>query len=63
MFTNDQFIGQNLKKMIFGNDDSGNIFNWTNDFLNELIQEDSKFDLITADGSLDCQVILLARGG
>lgn len=61
MFTDDQFIGPNFEKSIFGNDDSGNIFNWDAEFLTELIQDEGKFDLITADGSLDCQVLYIIK--
>lgn len=57
MLLDDSLICMNLKHMVFGFSNTGNILEWDNRFLGEFVAKcDGKFSLITADGSFDCSV-------
>uniref|UniRef100_A0A915E6Q4 Cap-specific mRNA (nucleoside-2'-O-)-methyltransferase 2 n=1 Tax=Ditylenchus dipsaci TaxID=166011 RepID=A0A915E6Q4_9BILA len=53
MLCDDTLIVDNSDKMVFGEDDTGNIFAWTDEFV-EKLRNKWKLYLITADGSQDC---------
>ncbi|VDK38359.1 unnamed protein product [Gongylonema pulchrum] len=55
MFLDDELLTNTYSKWLFGPDNSGNIFNWTNEYISFIAQEFGKYHLITADGSVYCQ--------
>ncbi|VDN60924.1 unnamed protein product [Dracunculus medinensis] len=56
MILDDTLIAKSYAKWLFGPDNSGNIFNWTQNYLDYIVCKTGKFHLITADGSFNCQV-------
>jgi len=56
MITDDGFMCDNLDKMLFCDDDTGDIMQWSEDLSKRLIDDGGPFTLITADGSFDCTV-------
>lgn len=59
MFLDDELITSTYPNWFFGPDNSGDILKWTNEYISSIIENFGKFSLITADGSVYCQVILL----
>lgn len=55
MFFNDELIIRTYSQWIFGPDSSGDIIKWSDNYLDDLVKEYGKYDLITADGSIYCQ--------
>lgn len=60
MFLDDELITSTFSNWLFGPDNSGDILKWTNEYISSIVEKVGKFSLITADGSVYCQVILLA---
>jgi hypothetical protein len=54
----DDFMLDNNENMILGPDGSGDILNFTNEFLQEIISDYGRFHIITADAGIDCTVCL-----
>lgn len=58
MILDDSLICTNLQRTIFSYSNTGNILEWDNQFLDDLIIKcGKKILLITADGSFDCTVM------
>ncbi|KAL7069926.1 hypothetical protein ACQ4LE_010737 [Meloidogyne hapla] len=50
----DKFVLNSSARVILGPDGSGNILNFTNEFLQKLVSDLGKFHIITADAGIDC---------
>uniref|UniRef100_A0A914KX05 Cap-specific mRNA (nucleoside-2'-O-)-methyltransferase 2 n=1 Tax=Meloidogyne incognita TaxID=6306 RepID=A0A914KX05_MELIC len=50
----DDNFNNNSARMIFGPDGSGDILNFTNEFLQKFVSDFGKFHIITADAGIDC---------
>uniref|UniRef100_A0A0M3HLM7 Ig-like domain-containing protein n=1 Tax=Ascaris lumbricoides TaxID=6252 RepID=A0A0M3HLM7_ASCLU len=58
MFLDDELITNTHSKWLFGEDNSGDICKWTQQYLERIVNSHRRFHLITADGSLYCQVVI-----
>jgi hypothetical protein len=56
MLTDDSIIRTNIDRMLFGEDDTGDIMCWCDEYTNSLAKDRGPFMLVTADGSFDCSV-------
>lgn len=56
LFLDDELITATYDHWIFGPDNSGDILNWDEKYVNSMKLSTGGFDFITADGSLYCQV-------
>lgn len=50
----DDNFNNNSARMILGSDGSGDILNFTNEFLQKFVSDFGKFHIITADAGIDC---------
>ena len=48
----------NIGRMIFGPDGSGDILNFSKEYLQKLVYDYGRFHIITADAGVDCTVLL-----
>ncbi|MFH4975846.1 hypothetical protein AB6A40_002555 [Gnathostoma spinigerum] len=55
LFLDDDLIIATLPHWLFGPSNSGNILEWSEEYLRGIVQQYGKFDFITADGSIYCQ--------